>query len=109
MTMAENVLEINQDSFEAMKRDHPKLVVDCWAPWCGPCRTMGPMIDKLAKEYAGKVDFGKINVDENQKVVQANKIMAIPTLLFIKDGQIVDQIVGMVPKEEIEDVIKKHF
>jgi thioredoxin len=107
--MADNVLEINQDSFEAVMKANPKLVVDCWAEWCGPCRMMAPVIDKLAKDHAGKVAFGKINVDENQKIVQTHKIMAIPTLLFVKDGKVVDQIVGLVPKEEIEDAIRKNF
>jgi len=107
--MADNVLEITQDSFESVSKANPKLVVDCWAEWCGPCRMMGPVIDKLAKDYAGKVAFGKINVDQNQKVVQTYRVMAIPTLLFMKDGKVVDQIVGLVPREEIEDAIRKNF
>lgn len=107
--MAENVIEITQDSFDAVKKDHSKLVVDCWAAWCGPCRMMSPVIDKLADDYQGKVSFGKLNVDQNQKAAQQFKVMAIPTLLFFKDGELVDQSVGLVPKEEIEARIKKHF
>jgi thioredoxin 1 len=105
--MAENVIEIDQSSFDSTVQANPKLVVDCWAPWCGPCRMMGPIIDKMAKENAGKVAFAKLNVDENPQISQSYRIMAIPTLLFFKDGKVVDQIVGLVPKEEIEEVIRK--
>jgi thioredoxin 1 len=105
--MAKNVLEIDQDSFEATLKANPKLVVDCWAEWCGPCRMMGPVIDQLAKDHEGKVTFAKLNVDESPKVAQSHRIMAIPTLLFFKDGKVVDQIVGLVPKEEIESVLRK--
>jgi thioredoxin 1 len=109
IVMAEGVIEINQDQFEDVIKNNPKLVVDCWADWCGPCRMMAPTIDKLAKEYEGKVAFGKVNTDQNQKLVQQYRVMAIPTLLFFKDGQLVDQSVGLVPKEEIEAVMKKRF
>jgi thioredoxin 1 len=105
--MAENVLEIDQDSFDATLKANPKLVVDCWAEWCGPCRMMGPVIDQLAKDHKGKVAFAKLNVDENPKLSQSFRIMAIPTLLFFKDGKVVDQIVGLVPKEAIEGSLKK--
>jgi thioredoxin 1 len=107
--MAENIIEITQDNFESVRKGNPKLVVDCWADWCGPCRILAPIIDKLAKEYNGKVSFGKVDCDKNQKIVQQFKVMAIPTLLFLKDGEVVDQSVGLVPKDEIEAIIKKHF
>ncbi|MDW5563995.1 MAG: thioredoxin [Methanomassiliicoccus sp.] len=105
--MAENVIEIDQSNFDSTVKANPKLVVDCWAEWCGPCRMMGPIIDRLAKEHAGKYAFAKLNVDESPQLSQAHRIMAIPTLLFFKDGQVVDQIVGLVPKEEIEEVMRK--
>ena len=105
--MADNVLVMDQDSFDSTVKAHPKLVVDCWAEWCGPCRMMGPIIDQLAKDHAGKVTFAKLNVDDNPKVAQNHRIMAIPTLLFFKEGNVVDQIVGLVPKDEIESVIRK--
>lgn len=107
--MAENVLEVTQDSLDAVKKDNSNLIVDCWAAWCGPCRMMGPIIDKLADDYKGKVIFGKLNVDQNQKAAQQFKVMAIPTLLFFKNGELVDQSVGLVPREEIEGKIKKLF
>jgi thioredoxin 1 len=105
--MADNVLVMDQDSFDSTVKAHTKLVVDCWAEWCGPCRMMGPIIDQLAKDHAGKVTFAKLNVDDNPKVAQNHRIMAIPTLLFFKEGKVVDQIVGLVPKDEIESVIRK--
>jgi thioredoxin 1 len=70
---------------------------------------MGPVIDKLADDYKGKVSFGKLNVDQNQKAAQQFKVMAIPTLLFFKNGELVDQSVGLVPREDIEAKMKKHF
>ncbi|WP_019178276.1 thioredoxin [Methanomassiliicoccus luminyensis] len=107
--MADNVIEVTQDSFDAVKKDNSNLIVDCWAAWCGPCRMMGPVIDKLADDYKGKVSFGKLNVDQNQKAAQQFKVMAIPTLLFFKNGELVDQSVGLVPREDIEAKMKKHF
>lgn len=107
IAMAEHVEDIGQDGFDSYVKAHPKLVVDCWAAWCGPCRMMAPIIDKLAVDHAGKVAFAKLNVDENQKLAQTHRIMAIPTLLFFKDGKVVDQIVGLVPKDEIEEVIRR--
>ena len=105
--MAENVIEIDQSNFDSTVKANPKLVVDCWAAWCGPCRMMGPIIDRLAKEHTGKYAFAKLNVDENPQISQSYRIMAIPKLLFFKDGQVVDQIVGLVPKEEIEEVMRR--
>jgi len=78
------------------------IVVDCWAPWCGPCRMVGPVIDELAKEMQGKVVFGKLNVDENPETSMKHKIMSIPTLLVFKDGALVDRLVGAYPKEELK-------
>ena len=100
-------MDIGQDGFDAYVKAHPKVVVDCWAAWCGPCRMMGPLIDKLAQDHEGKVAFAKLNVDENQRLAQTYRIMAIPTLLFFKDGKMVDQVVGLVPKEEINEIIMK--
>ncbi len=105
--MAENVIEIDQSNFDSTLKANPKLVVDCWAAWCGPCRMIGPIIERMAKEYSGKVAFAKLNVDENPQLSQTYRIMAIPTLLFFKDGKVVDQIVGLVPKEEIEEVMRR--
>jgi len=109
MAMADNLIEVNGENFDAVRQENSKIVMDCWADWCGPCRMLSPIVEKLAKEYAGKVTFAKMDCDENQRLAQQLKIMAIPTLLFFKDGKVVDQIVGVVSKEEIEEVMGKHF
>ena len=81
-------------------------LLDCWAPWCGPCRTIGPIIDQLAKEFAGKVKFAKLNVDENPATSTKYNIMSIPTMLLFKDGKIVNSLVGALPKVEIENNLR---
>lgn len=83
------------------------VVVDFYADWCGPCKMMGPVIDELAKDYEGKVKIGKVNTDENRGVASKYNIMSIPTILFIKDGKVVDQVVGAVPKAILEEKISK--
>ncbi len=105
--MSKNILEISKDNFESMARGHPRLVIDCWADWCGPCRQMGPIFDKVAEEHQHKSAFGKMDCDKNPELVKRFKILAIPTLLFLRDGEVVDNIVGLVPKEEIEDMLRK--
>ncbi|MEM3017551.1 MAG: thioredoxin, partial [Candidatus Bathyarchaeia archaeon] len=92
---------------ERALNENPILIVDCWAPWCGPCRALAPLIDDLARTYHGKVAFGKVNVDDNPRIAQMYGVMSIPTLLFIKNGQLVDRLVGVVPKKTIEDKIRK--
>ena len=89
------------DINEAIKK-YDTIVIDCWAPWCGPCRMLTPIIEELAKEMQGKIDFGKLNVDENPRTSMKHKIMSIPTLLVFKKGNLVDRFVGAYPKEEIK-------
>ncbi len=86
---------------EVVKSDKPVLV-DFWAPWCGPCRMLGPLVEELSQEYAGKIKVGKLNTDENSEVATQFRISAIPTLLFFKGGKVVDQLVGVHPKPEIK-------
>ncbi len=74
------------------------VVVDCWAPWCGPCQMIAPVIEELAKEFQGKIVFGKLNVDENQLTAAQYRIMSIPTLLVFKNGKLIDRIIGAMPK-----------
>lgn len=93
---------VTDGDFDRVVRENRLAVIDCWAPWCGPCRIMGPIIDGLASKYAGRVFFGKLNVDENPEVPSRYSIMSIPTLLFFKDGELVDRVVGAVPASEIE-------
>ena len=83
-------------------KKYPNLVIDCWAPWCGPCRMIGPIIEDLAKEMQGKVVFAKLNVDENQATSIKYQIMSIPTMLLFKNGDLIDKFVGAVPKEELK-------
>jgi thioredoxin 1 len=106
--MAGIILEINDDSFEAqvLKADKPVLV-DFWAPWCGPCKGIGMMVDKLAESYADRIVFAKCNADDNQQTAAKFGIKSIPTLLFFKDGDVFDKISGMTNPTKIEDVLKK--
>jgi thioredoxin 1 len=84
-------------------------VVDFWAEWCGPCRAIGPVIDELSKEYSGKVKVGKVNVDENPQVSMNFGITSIPAILFIKDGKVVDKLVGAQPKSNFVKKIEQHI
>lgn len=97
--MAEGILELTSSKWETEVLKAKGLVmVDFWAPWCGPCRIIAPTIEELAKEYEGKIKVGKLNTDENPDIATRYGIMGIPTIMFFKDGQRVDQIVGVVPK-----------
>ncbi|MCW3135036.1 MAG: thioredoxin [Methanophagales archaeon] len=100
-------LTIDDDSFVETVRKYPLVVVDCWAPWCAPCRMVAPVIEELSKEYAGKVVFGKLNVDENPRVATEFAIMAIPTLFIFKNGEPVDVIQGALPKQYLEAKVKE--
>lgn len=108
--MAEGIIELTDGNFDAevLKSDKPVLV-DFWAEWCSPCRAIAPVVAELAKEYAGKVKIGKMNVDDNEKVPRNFQIMSIPTLLVFKGGQVAGQIVGAVPKSKIEGELKRHL
>ena len=105
--MTQNILEIDDDSFEnkVLKSDKP-VMVDFWAPWCGPCKAIAPTVDALEKEYGDKMTFVKVNVDENPIAPSKFGVQAIPTLIFFKNGEIADQITGMVAKEKLEETIK---
>ena len=89
--------------------DSKLTVVDFWAEWCGPCRAIGPVIEELSKEYAGKVNIGKVNVDVNAQVSMNYGITSIPAILFIKNGQVVDKLVGAQPKSNFVKKIEAHI
>lgn len=105
--MAQGIMDIDDSSFESeiVQSDKP-AVVDFWAPWCGPCKAIGPVIEELSGTYGHQVKFTKCNVDDNPVTPGKFGIKAIPTLIFFKDGKVVDQITGMVAKSKLEDTIK---
>jgi thioredoxin 1 len=105
--MAKGIMDIDDRSFdtEIIQSDKP-AVVDFWAPWCGPCKAIGPVIEELAEAYGENIKFTKCNVDENPATPAKFGIKAIPTLIFFKEGKVVDQITGMVAKSKLEDTIK---
>lgn len=104
----DSMLTITDSNFDAevLKSSTPVLL-DFWAQWCAPCRAIGPVVEQLAKDYSGKLKVGKVNIDENPKTPTQYDIRSIPTLLVFKDGKVVGQIVGAVPRPKIEDLIKK--
>jgi thioredoxin 1 len=102
-------VEVTDKTFDETIRNNQLVVVDCWAPWCGPCQVVAPIIEELARQYAGKVLFGKLNVDENPLVAMRYGIMGIPTLLFFKNGELIDRMVGAIPKQMLEQKIKRYL
>jgi thioredoxin 1 len=101
-------VEIEEDKFdETVLKSKTPVLVDFWAPWCGPCRMVAPIVDELAGEYAGKVSFVKVNVDNNQKVAGKYGVMSIPTLILFKDGKPMTNIVGFKPKDELKKSLDK--
>ena len=105
---SDGIIEVSDANFESevVNSDVPVLV-DFWAPWCGPCRAIAPMVEEISASYAGKIKVGKMNVDENQSTTMKFGIRSIPTLIMFKGGEAVDQIIGAVPKSEIEQVVEK--
>lgn len=102
------IIELSDSTFESevVNSDVPVLV-DFWAPWCGPCRAVAPIVKEISSSYEGKIKVGKMNVDENQSTTMKFGIRSIPTLIMFKGGEAVDQIIGAVPKGEIERVVEK--
>lgn len=100
---------VTDGTFDSFIHEYPMVVVDCWAPWCAPCRIVGPVIEELAKEYTSKVAFAKLNIDENQHAALNYSIMSIPTMLIFKNGQLIDRPVGAMPKEMLSARIKKYL
>ncbi len=103
-------LEITDGNFEETVKNSDKVaLVDFWAEWCGPCRMIGPLVEELSQEYDGKAVIGKVNVDDNPGVSQQFGVRNIPTILFFKNGEVVDKQVGAVPKAALEEKLKAHM
>jgi thioredoxin 1 len=107
---ADNVQTFTDANFEtSVLQAGTPVLVDFWAEWCGPCKRLGPTVDALATDYAGKVVIGKLNVDDNQDTTIKYNVRGIPALLLFKGGQVVDQVVGLAPKDDIKKVIDRHL
>lgn len=99
---SQNVVELTDSNFEELATKSPlPVLVDFWAPWCGPCRMIGPVVEEIAAEYAGRAVVGKVNVDENPSIASQFRIQAIPALFFLKGGQVADKVVGMTGKASL--------
>jgi len=106
---ANKPIEVTDATFKEIIYEHPLVVVDCWAPWCGPCHMVAPVVEEMARDYAGKILFGKLNVDENPEVAMEYQVMSIPTLLVFKNGKLVDRIIGALPRQMLEPKITRHL
>jgi len=105
----EHVLEFTDESFgEEIERGEGLAIVDFWAEWCGPCHAVAPAIESLAEEYAGKVKIGKLDVDSNRRVTEKFNVRSIPSILYFKDGELVETVVGVRSKGQLEELIKAH-
>lgn len=106
--MGENTINVSDSNFESMvlKSDVPALV-DFWASWCAPCKAIAPIVDEMAAAYSGKVRVAKMNVDDNPSTPGRYGVRGIPTLILFKDGKVVDQLVGAVPKDQVKELIEK--
>ena len=107
--MGNSTSAVTDADFESEIEKHPGLaVVDFWAEWCGPCRLIAPIVDQLAAEYQGKAKVAKLDVDSNQRTAMKYNVRSIPTVLFFKNGKLVDQVVGAVPRAHLESKFRQH-
>lgn len=106
---AAGIILVTPDNLPSVLAGNPRLVIDFWAPWCGPCRMLSPVIEGLAAEFAGKVSFAKCNTDENQQIAYQFGISAIPALFFFLNGQVVHQVAGALPRPQLARMIQDIF
>ncbi len=104
-----DIKQITPENFDAVVNDSLPALVDFWAPWCGPCRSLSPIVDELADELAGKLVVAKCNVDDNQDLAMKFGVMSIPTLIVFKNGEEVDRSVGALPKARLQALLEKHL
>ena len=103
------VVDANEATFEVEAKAAPTVVIDLWAPWCGPCRIVSPMLDQFAREHAGRVKVVKVNVDDNQRLAVRFDAMSIPTMVVMRDGQVVDRIIGAMPQPVLWSRLEPHL
>jgi thioredoxin 1 len=108
--MAANVAEFTDEGFQSdVISSQEPVLVDFWAPWCGPCKMLGPTIEELATTYAGRVRVGKVNIDDNQQVAGEYGVSAIPTVMIFKNGEVVDRFTGVTPKSKLSAALESHL
>jgi len=107
--MSDQPVHVSDSNFGEIVKKHHLTLIDFWASWCGPCQALAPTIEELAREYAGRVFIGKLDVDENPKTAEGFQVLSIPTMLIMKDGREVDRIVGCVQKKFIDAALKNHL
>ena len=106
MSMNENLVHLNDANYEEqISKADSTVMIDFWAPWCGPCKAIGPVIEELAETFRDRAVIAKINVDENQKAALAYGVRSIPTIILFKNGKVVETIIGVVPKARLEEII----
>jgi thioredoxin 1 len=103
------LIEVTDATFKETIQKYPLVAVDCWAEWCAPCLMVAPVLEELARDYTGKIVFARLNVDSNRGTASAYGIMSIPTLLVFKKGELIDQIVGAMPRNMLEPKITQHL
>jgi thioredoxin 1 len=105
----DGIIELTDANFDSTLKSQKLMLVDFWAPWCGPCRWVSPVLEQIAKENAAKLVLGKLNVDDNPITSQRFGIQGIPTIMIVKDGRVVDQVVGALPKDDLDAVIRPYL